>query len=84
MSYSAEDEDDVVELLGIYNIMGEGLVVELLENDQAALYDRRGLQYRIIQRKKEGKDTQVEERALRQINSFSSLVDFSEFSNTRS
>lgn len=86
MNYSAEDEDDddVVELLGIYNIMGEGLVVELLENDQAALYDRRGLQYRIIQRNKEGRDTQVEERALRQINSFSSLVDFSEFSNTRS
>ena len=86
MNYSGEDEneDDAVELLGIYNIMGEGLVVELLENDQAALYDRRGLQYRIIQRNKEGKDTQVEERALRQINSFSSLVDFSEFSNTRS
>lgn len=81
MSYSEED-DDVVELLGIYNIMGEGLVVELLEHDLAALYDRRGLQYRIIQRKKEGKDTQVEERALRQINSFSSLVEFSEFSNT--
>lgn len=82
MSYSEEDEDDVVELLGIYNIMGEGLVVELLEHDRAALYDRRGLQYRIIQRKKAGRDTQVEERALRQINSFSSLVEFSEFSNT--
>ena len=84
MSNSDENEDAVVELLGIYNIMGEGLVVELLENDQAALYDRRGLQYRIIQRKKEGMDTQVEERALRQINSFSSLVEYSEFSNTRS
>jgi len=86
MSYSDQDEEDAdaVELLGIYNIMGEGLVVELLEHDSAALYDRRGLQYRIIQRKKEGKDTQVEERALRQINSFSSLVEFSEFSNTRS
>ena len=84
MSYSDQDEEDAdaVELLGIYNIMGEGLVVELLEHDHAALYDRRGLQYRIIQRKKDGKDTQVEERALRQINSFSSLVEFSEFSNT--
>ncbi len=79
MSYSDESDEAVVELLGIYNIMGEGLVVELLEHDHAALYDRRGLQYRIIQRKKAGYDTQVEERALRQINSFSSLVEFSEF-----
>lgn len=81
MSHSDENEDDLVELLGIYNIMGEGLVVELLEHDCAALYDRRGLQYRIIQRKKSGLDTQVEERALRQINSFSSLAELSEFSN---
>lgn len=76
--------DYPVELLGIYNIMGEGLVVELLENDTAALYDKRGLQYRIVERTKNGQDTQVEERALQQINSFKSLVDFSEFSNTSS
>lgn len=74
--------DHPVELLGIYNIMGEGLVVELLENDTAALYDKRGLQYRIVERTKSGLDTQVEERALQQINSFKTLVDFSEFSNT--
>jgi len=71
-----------VELLGIYNIMGEGLVVELLENGTAALYDKRGLQYRIIERKKMGLDTLVEERALQQINSYSTLVEYSEFSNT--
>jgi len=82
MSDVDDAEADTVELLGIYNIMGEGLVVELLEHDHASLYDRRGLQYRIIERKKSGLDTQVEERALRQINSFSSLVEFSEFSNT--
>jgi hypothetical protein len=76
--------DYPVELLGIYNIMGEGLVVELLENDTAALYDKRGLQYRIVERTKNGQDTQVEERALQQINSFKTLVDFSEFSNTPS
>ena len=74
--------DDAVELLGLYNIMGEGLVVELLENEQAALYDKRGLQFRIIDRKKRGLDTQVEERALQQLNSFSHLVEYSEFSNT--
>ncbi len=73
--------DNPVELLGIYNIMGEGLIVELLEDDAAALYDKRGLQFRIIERKKRGMDTQVEERALQQINSFSTLVEYSEFSN---
>lgn len=77
-----DTQDNVVELLGIYNIMGEGLVVELLENEHAALYDKRGLQYRIIDRKKKGLDTQVEERALQQLNSFSNLVEYSEFSNT--
>jgi hypothetical protein len=76
-----DSEHKQVELLGIYNIMGEGLVVELLEDDTAALYDKRGLQYRIIERKKQGRDTQVEERALQQVNSFSTLVEFSEFSN---
>lgn len=77
-----DTHEKAVELLGIYNIMGEGLVVELLDNNSAALYDKRGLQYRIIQRNKDGLDTQVEERALQQINSFSSLVEYSEFSNT--
>lgn len=75
-------QDNPVELLGIYNIMGEGLVVELLENHHAALYDKRGLQFRIIERKKKGLDTQVEERALQQVNSFGPLVEYSEFSNT--
>lgn len=77
----SESQNETVEIVGIYNIMGEGLVVELLDNQQAALYDRRGLQYRIIQRKKQGLDTQVEDRALRQLNSFSSLAEFSEFSD---
>lgn len=76
-------DDNTVELIGIYNIMGEGLVVELHENNHSAMYDRRGLQYRIIQRKKLGLETQVEDRALRQINSYSTLAEYSEFSNTR-
>ena len=74
-------QDKQVELLGIYNIMGEGLVVELLEDGKAALYDKQGLQFRIIERKKSGLDTQVEERALQQVNSFGTLVEYSEFSN---
>ncbi len=73
--------ENMVELVGIYNIMGEGLVVELMENSRAALYDRRGLQHRIIERKKQGLDTQVEERALRQLDSFNTLSEYDEFSN---
>ena len=77
-----KNESQPVEIVGIYNIMGEGLVVELLDGNRAALYDRRGLQYRIIERKKKGLATQVEDRALRQLNSFSTLAEYSEFSNT--
>ncbi|MEE9447545.1 MAG: hypothetical protein V3V09_06270 [Arenicellales bacterium] len=74
---------DIIELIGIYNIMGEGLVVEIMDNSKPMLYDRRGLQYRIIERKKLQRDTQVEERALAQINAFSTMPEYSEFSNTR-
>lgn len=72
-----------VNLLGIYNIMGEGLVVELQDSEQSSLYDRRGLQYRIIERQKKGIDTSVEEDALRQLNGYSLSSQYSEFSDSR-
>jgi hypothetical protein len=50
---------------------GEGLVVELGLEEGTALFDRQGLQYRIIQRKQVGFDTSTEESALTQMNSFS-------------
>ena len=78
----SDNKINSVVLVGIYNIMGEGLVAELDDGNQGALYDKRGLQYRIIERKKAGIDTQVEERALRQINSVTSLADFTEFSGS--
>ena len=67
-----------VEVLRIYNIMGEGFVVELREDNETQLYDRQGLQHRILARKKEGIDTQEEERALAQINSFGPYYGLSE------
>ena len=67
-----------VEILSLYNIMGEGFVVELRENNETQLYDRQGLQHRILARKKQGLDTQEEERALAQINSFGPYFGLSE------
>ncbi|MFT5260298.1 MAG: hypothetical protein ACI9J2_001820 [Saprospiraceae bacterium] len=63
-----------VALLGIYSITGEGLIVELSENDEVALYDKQGLQYRIISRQKAGLNTDVEENTLAQITNINQFV----------
>lgn len=68
-----------IEILRIYNLLGEGFVVELSENNETYLYDRRGLQHRILTRKKQGLDTREEERALAQINSFGPYHELAEF-----
>ena len=54
----------------IYNLPGEGFVVELLHGDATYLFDKQGLQSRIIDKKKLGLDATVEETALHQINNF--------------
>ena len=59
-----------VELGSIYSIPGEGFVVELLIYGTAHLFDRQGLQYRIIEKGNQGLDASVEETALKQINNF--------------
>lgn len=64
-----------IRLVGIFSMPGEGLVVELGMKQGTALYDRQGLQHRIIQRKQDGFDTTVEENALSQINSYSPVFD---------
>ena len=64
-----------VHMGGIYGIPGEGFVVELHQDGNAALYDRQGLQYRILQRKQAGLDTQCEEKALSHINNLRPGVD---------
>ncbi len=71
-----------IEILSLYNIMGEGFVVELRENNETYLYDRQGLQHRILDRKKNGIDTHEEERALAQINSFGPHYGLTEIAPT--
>lgn len=68
-----------VEIVRIYNLLGEGFVVELSEGNTHSLYDRRGLQHRILERKRAGLDTREEERALAQINSFGPYHELFEF-----
>ena len=69
------NETGKTRLVGIFSMPGEGLVVELGFGDVTALYDKQGLQYRIVQRKQNGQDTAVEENALTQINSYASVFD---------
>ena len=69
------DNQGKTRLVGVFNMPGEGLVVELGLEEGTALFDRQGLQYRIIQRKQAGLDTSTEESALTQINSFSPVFD---------
>ncbi|WP_423908273.1 hypothetical protein [Candidatus Spongiihabitans sp.] len=64
-----------VELGGIYNIPGEGFVVELQMSDTTYLFDKQGLQHRIIEKKQKGYDAAVEETALAQINNFGPVFD---------
>ncbi len=66
-----KDNQGKTRLVGIFSMPGEGLVVELGLEEGTALFDRQGLQYRIIQRKQVGFDTSTEESALTQMNSFS-------------
>ncbi|MGB5708176.1 MAG: hypothetical protein WBM41_15250 [Arenicellales bacterium] len=70
-----KDNQDKTRLVGIFSMPGEGLVVELGFEEGTALFDRQGLQYRIIQRKQVGFDTSTEESALTQMNSFSPVFD---------
>ncbi len=64
-----------VVLGGIYNIPGEGFVVELKIADTSHLFDKRGLQYRIIKKQQQGYDATVEQTALAQINNLRPVFD---------
>ena len=52
----------------LYNVPGEGLVAEFKCGSDSFLFDLRGLQSRILLRKRRGEDTTVEERALARMN----------------
>ena len=53
------DLNEPVELGGIYNIPGEGFVAELHLSNTTYLFDRQGLQHRIIEKKQMGLDATV-------------------------
>ena len=69
------DRKEKSRLIGIFSMPGEGLVVELGFGDGTALYDKQGLQYRLIQRQQAGLDISTEQSALSQINNFSPAFD---------
>lgn len=62
-------------LIGIFNLPGEGLMVELGFGDSTALYDKQGLQFRLIQLQQTGLDVSTEQSALSQINNFAPAFD---------
>lgn len=53
----------------LYNLPGEGLVAAFDEDGETLLFDRQGLQYRIVTKKANEQDAAVEEQALAQMNS---------------
>jgi len=71
------DPSEKTRLVGIFSMAGEGLVVELGMEEGTALFDKQGLQYRIIQRQQAGLDTSTEEIALGQMNNFAPVFDAS-------
>lgn len=56
------------ELTGFFNLPGEGIVAQLRNKGTFSLYDKQGLQFLILDRKRRGEDTQVAEQALARIN----------------
>lgn len=63
------------ELGDIYKLPGEGFVVELVLDDTTCLFDKQGLQHRIIEKKRLGLDALAEETALSKINNFAPTVE---------
>ncbi len=64
------DLAEKTELGDIYNLPGEGFVVELHQGNTTYLFDKQGLQHRILDKKRLGLDASVEESALLRINNF--------------
>ena len=60
----------------LYSLPGEGLVAELRDGTRSLLFDRQGLQHRIIELKKQSLDASAEEQALAQLNAYSSNLPF--------
>lgn len=61
------------EITGLFDLPGEGFVVQLRNDSSSALYDKQGLQFLILDRKRRGEDTTIPEKALTQINSITNM-----------
>ncbi len=57
-----------VEFSGLYVIPGEGTVVALSDSTETMLFDKQGLQHRILERRAQGENTEGEEHALLRLN----------------
>lgn len=64
------DLAQTVRLGEIFQVPGDGFVVELYWDGEVHLFDKQGLQYRILQKKQQGLNCDVEESALIQLNNF--------------
>ena len=62
------------QLGGIYTLPGEGFVVELKQDGTTHLFDKQGLQFRIVTKKQLGLDASIEEKALARINNVSARM----------
>jgi len=59
----------------MYIVPGEGTVVALRNSDGTQLYDKQGLEWRILDKQRKGMDSRVEEQALLRIRSHDSSGD---------
>ncbi len=57
-----------VEFSGLYAVAGEGPVVALRGANGTMLFDKQGLQHRILEKRKIGQNTEGEEQALARLN----------------
>ena len=62
------NSDGNVEFSGLYVIPGEGTVVALNDSGKTMLFDKQGLQHRILTKKAKGENTEAEEHALFRLN----------------
>ncbi len=69
------DINEKVQLGGIYSSPEEGFLVELHFGNTTHMFDKQGLQHRILEKKHLGIDASVEEAALAQIKLFGAEFD---------
>ncbi len=64
-----------LEFVGLYIVPGEGTVVALRNSNGTQLFDKQGLEWRILDNKRRGIDSRIEEQALLRIQSHDSSGD---------